>query len=59
MLLKTNRAAATRRPYLLQDGSDVPERKRAELAVFQEVIQVLLQHLKHQAGVAFVLEALV
>lgn len=45
--------------YLLQDGSYVPEGKRAELAVLEEVIEVLLQHLKHQAGVTFMLEALV
>ena len=44
---------------LLQDGSDVPEGERAELAVLEEVVQVLLQHLKHQAGVTLVLEAFV
>jgi len=45
--------------HLLQDGSDVPQGKRAELAVLEEVVQVLLQHLEHQAGVTFVLEAFV
>lgn len=44
---------------LLQDGSDVPEGERAKLAVLKEVIKVLLQHLKHQTGVALVLEAFV
>lgn len=44
---------------LLQDGSDVPEGERAKLAVLEEVIKVLLQHLKHQTGVTLVLETLV
>lgn len=46
-------------PNLLQDGSDVAQGERAELAVLEEVVQVLLEHLKHQAGVTFVLEAFV
>lgn len=37
----------------------MPEGERAELAVLEEVIKVLLQHLKHQTSVALVLEALV
>lgn len=45
--------------HLLQDGSDVPEWEWAELAVLEEVIEVLLQHLKDQTGVTLVLEALV
>lgn len=45
--------------HLLQDGPDVPQRQRAELAVLQEVVQILLQHLKHQTSVALVLEALI
>lgn len=47
------------RGHLLQDGPDVAQRQRAELAVLQEVIQVLLQHLEHQARVVLVLKALV
>lgn len=45
--------------HLLQDGPDVPQRQRAELAVLQEVVQILLQHLKHQTSVALVLEAFI
>ena len=33
--------------------------ERAELAVLEKIIQVLLQHLKHQAGVALMLEAFI
>lgn len=44
--------------YLLQDGPDDFEWQWAELVLFEKVIEVLLQHLKHQAGVAAVLEAL-
>lgn len=44
---------------LLQDGSDVPEWEGAKLAVLEEVIKVLLQHLENQTGVTLVLEALV
>ena len=45
--------------HLLQHGPDALEPERAELAVLQEVIEVLLKHLEHQAGVVLVLEALV
>lgn len=44
---------------LLQDGSDVSQGKRTEFAMLQKIIQILLKHLKHQAGVAFVLEAFI
>ncbi len=44
--------------YLLQNRPDDFERQWTELVLFKEVIQVLLQHLKHQAGVAAVLKAL-
>ena len=47
------------RGHLLQDGPDAFEQQRAELAVLQEVVQVLLQHLEHQARVVLVLETLV
>lgn len=45
--------------HLLQYGPDVLERQRTELVLLEEVVQVLLQHLKHQACVILVLEALV
>lgn len=45
--------------HLLQDGPDVPQRQRAELAVLQEVVQILLQHLKYQTCVSLVLEAFI
>lgn len=45
--------------HLLQDGADVPQRQWAEFTVLQEVVKVLLQHFKHQARVALVLETLV
>ena len=45
--------------HLLQHGPDVAQRQRAELVLLEEVVQVLLQHLEHQARVALVLEALV
>lgn len=47
------------RGHLLQDGPDALEQQRAELAVLQEVVKVLLQHLKHKARVVLVLETLV
>lgn len=47
------------RGNLLQDRPDALEEQRAELAVLEEVIEVLLQHLKHQTRVVLVLEALV
>ena len=43
----------------MSDGSDVLERQWLELVLFEEIIQVLLQHLEHQAGVVLVSEALV
>lgn len=50
--------STTFRLYLLQDRPDDFEWQWAELVLFEEVVEVLLQHLKHQAGVAAVLEAL-
>ena len=44
--------------YLLQNRPDDSEWQWAELVLFKEVIEVLLQHLKHQTGVAAVLKAL-
>ena len=41
------------------DGSDVLERKGLELVLFEEVVQILLQHLEYEAGVVLVCEALV
>ncbi|TNN50762.1 hypothetical protein EYF80_039027 [Liparis tanakae] len=38
-----------RRGHLLQDRPDALEQQRAELAVLQEVVEVLLQHLEHEA----------
>lgn len=48
-----------RRGDLLQDRPYALEQQRAELAVLQEVVKVLLQHLKHEARVVLVLETLV
>ena len=48
-----------RRGDLLQYRPDGLEQQGAELAVLEEVVEVLLQHLEHQAGVALVLETLV
>ena len=48
-----------RRGDLLQDRPYALEQQRAELAVLQEVVEVLLQHLKHKARVVLVLETLV
>ena len=45
-------------PYLLGDGPDVLEWQGLELVVLQKVVQVLLEHLKDQAGVVLVSEAL-
>lgn len=47
------------RGNLLQDGPYALEQQRAEFAVLQEVVKVLLQHLKHKARVVLVLETLV
>lgn len=44
--------------HLLQHGPDGLQRQRTELALLQEVVEVLLQHLKHQTSVVLVLEAL-
>ena len=46
------------RQHLLCDWTDVLEGQRLEFALFQEIIKVLLQHFKDQAGVVLVLEAL-
>ena len=43
---------------LLRDGPDVLQRQRLELVVLEEVIEVLLEHLKDEAGVVLVSEAL-
>lgn len=48
-----------RRGHLLQNRPDTLEQQGAELAVLQEVVKVLLQHLKHKARVVLVLETLV
>ena len=45
--------------HLLRDGTDELEGQGVELVLLKEVIQVLLEHLKHQAGVVLVVEALV
>lgn len=47
------------REHLLRNRSDVFQGKRLELVLFEEVVQVLLQHLEDQAGVVLVREALV
>lgn len=44
--------------YLLQNRPDDFEWQWTELVLFEEVIKVLLQHLKHQAGMTAVLKAL-
>ena len=44
---------------LMCDRSDVFEGKRLELVLLKEIIQILLQHLKNEACVVFVREALV
>lgn len=48
-----------RRQNLLKYGSDVLERQRWEFVLLEEIVEVLLQHLKHEASVRAVLEALV
>lgn len=45
--------------HLLQYRPDVLKRQRAELVLLEEVVEVLLQHLEHEARVRAVLEALV
>lgn len=44
--------------YLLQYRSDVLQRQRRKLILLQEVVQVLLEHLKYKTCVVLVLEAL-
>lgn len=46
------------RVYLLHDGSDAVEWEGGELVLLEEVVEVLFEHLEHQAGVTLVLEAL-
>ena len=41
------------------DWPDVLEREGLELVLFEEVVEVLLQHLEDEAGVVLVREALV
>ena len=41
------------------DRSDVFEGKRLELVLLEEIVQILLQHLKNQTSVVFVSEALI
>ena len=43
----------------MSNGSDVLEWEWLELVLFEEIIQILLQHLKNQTRVVFVSEALV
>ena len=43
----------------MHDGSDVLERKRAELVLLEKVVEVLLEQLEDQARVVLVLETLV
>jgi hypothetical protein len=45
--------------HLLHNRPDAGEGQRRELVLLEEVVEVLLQHLEHQTGVALVLEALV
>ena len=44
---------------LLSYWPDVLEGQRLELVLFEEVVQILLQHLEYEAGVVLVCEALV
>ena len=41
------------------DGADVLERQGLELVLLEEVVKILLQHLKDQTGVVLVSETLV
>ena len=43
----------------MSNGPDILQGERLELILFEEIVQVLLEHLEHQAGVALVCEALV
>lgn len=44
--------------HLMQNRPDELQRQRRELVLFEEIVQILLQHLEHQARVVLVLEAL-
>lgn len=44
--------------YLLQYRSDVLQRQWRKLILLQEIVQILLEHLKNQACVVLVLKAL-
>ena len=48
-----------RRQHLLRNGTDVLQRQRLKLVLLEKVVQILLQHLEHQARVELVREALV
>jgi hypothetical protein len=43
----------------LQNRTDVLEGQWTEFVLLEKVVQILFQHFEHQAGVAFVLEALI
>ena len=43
----------------MSDGSDVLEWEWLELVLFEEIVQILLQHLENQTCVVFVSEALI
>ena len=43
----------------MSDRPDVLERKGLKLVLFEEIVQILLQHLEDQTGVVLVSEALV
>ena len=44
--------------YLLKNGPDDLEWQGVEFILLEEVVKVLFQHLKHEAGVAAMLETL-
>ena len=43
----------------MSNGADVLEWEWLELVLFEEIVQILLQHLKNQTSVVFVSEALI
>ena len=43
----------------MSDWPDILKRKGLELVLLEKVVQVLLQHLEHEAGVVLVSETLV
>ena len=43
----------------MSDWPDILKRKGLELILLEKVVQVLLQHLEHEAGVVLVSETLV